>query len=383
MANPDHAAAVRALLTSTALSELLKNQHVITVKDSSSVDQTLRVLAAHRILSAPVVSTATEGREHPDSAEPSERTKDVAGFIDIRDILSSFLQEVGVGELKEAKMLKRMRILEEAGARFAGKCIKDLKSLGSDGWFYSLTAAPRTTLRDIIHDGFLHPTQNKATFGGTRQRPVVHRLALHDDDGQLTNIVSQSDVVKFLYEHIDELGPMADATVQELGFVTGTVITVRPDTPALDAMILMEARNISAVAVVAASGSIIANFSISELRTIVSEHFGSLSLPVGEFLALEHGTEYAGYAIMKEDTETIESTPAARFAHDRNLRRRESNPGYEVGQQLITCSPEATFAEVLDKLVHNRLHRVYVCSEGLVPTGVVTLTDILRKLVEA
>ena len=52
-----------------------------------------------------------------------------------------------------------------------------------------------------------------------------------------------------------------------------------------------------------------------------------------------------------------------------------------MGQQLITCSPDSTFAEVLDKLVHNRLHRVYVCSEGLVPTGVITLTDILRTLV--
>ena len=29
-------------------------------------------------------------------------------------------------------------------------------------------------------------------------------------------------------------------------------------------------------------------------RTIMSEHFGSLALPVGEFLALEHGTEYHG-----------------------------------------------------------------------------------------
>lgn len=46
------------------------------------------------------------------------------------------------------------------------------------------------------------------------------------------------------------------------------------------------------------------------------------------------------------------------------------------------CSPDSTFAEVLDKLVHNRLHRVYICAAGLVPTGVVTLTDILRKLVE-
>lgn len=29
-------------------------------------------------------------------------------------------------------------------------------------------------------------------------------------------------------------------------------------------------------------------------RTMVSEHFGSLALPVGEFLALEHGLEYWG-----------------------------------------------------------------------------------------
>lgn len=119
--------------------------------------------------------------DNSDTANPTDRIKDVAGFIDIRDILSSFLQglsceivlllyndfsgispktnqvftvnpclqpvlnsphpsylccilpifaEVGIDELKEAKMLKRMRILEEAGSRFAGKCIKDLKSLG-------------------------------------------------------------------------------------------------------------------------------------------------------------------------------------------------------------------------------------------------------------
>lgn len=370
-----------ALLTNTSLVEVLKPQHVVTIKDSASVDQTLRVLAAHRILSCPVVTSSTEMLDNSDTANPTDRIKDVAGFIDIRDILSSFLQEVGIDELKEAKMLKRMRILEEAGSRFAGKCIKDLKSLGSDGWFYNLNAASKTTLRDIIYDGFLHPTSVKV-FGGTRKRSVVHRLALFDDEHQLTHIISQSDMIKFLYEHLDEMGPIAEATVEQLGFLRGTVITVRPETPALDAMILMETRNISAVAVVAASGSIVANFSISELRTIVSEHFGSLSLPVGEFLALEHGTEYAGYAIMKEETEAIEATPAAKFAHDRNLRRRESNPGYEVGQQLITCSPSSTFAEVLDKLVHNRLHRVYVCGPGLVPTGVITLTDILRKLVE-
>lgn len=31
---------------------------------------------------------------------------------------------------------------------------------------------------------------------------------------------------RFLYEHIDEMGSVADATVEQLGFVKGTVITV-------------------------------------------------------------------------------------------------------------------------------------------------------------
>ncbi len=47
------------------------------------------------------------------------------------------------------------------GARFAGKCIKDLRSLGSDGWFYPQHAAENTSLREIIHDGFLHPKDAK------------------------------------------------------------------------------------------------------------------------------------------------------------------------------------------------------------------------------
>lgn len=298
------------------------------------------------------------------------------------------LAEVDLMALKDAKMLKRMRVLEDSGARFASKCIKDLKSLGSDGWFYNLKVAQHASLREIIHDGFLYPKETKALFGGTRSRQVVHRLALFDSDGQLVHVVSQSDMVKFLYSRLEELGPLGDATVTDLGFVTGTdgVVTVRPETPALDAMVLMEERSISAVAVVNAQGGIIGNFSISELRTIMAEHFGSLALPVGEFLALEHGTEYAGYAIQREDSTPMAASPPPssagfKFAKEREMRRRDSHPGSEVGQTLITCSPDTTLAEVLDKMVHNRLHRVYVCDDDLKPCGVITLTDILRKMV--
>ena len=52
----------------------------------------VQVLAANRILSAPVVATESNNVEHKETAEPHDSIKDVAGFIDIRDILSSFLQ---------------------------------------------------------------------------------------------------------------------------------------------------------------------------------------------------------------------------------------------------------------------------------------------------
>ena len=34
--------------------------------------------------------------------------------------------------------------------------------------------------------------------------------------------------------------------------------------------------------------------SVGVCSTIVAEHFGAMALPVGEFLALEHGTEFWG-----------------------------------------------------------------------------------------
>jgi hypothetical protein len=122
MASAPDTSAVAKLLSQTTLGALLKEQqHIVTIKDNASVDQTLRVscagqrrcaaqecrdsrrrtcrpalaqvLASRKILSAPVVSTVPDQDvEHLDTAVPHDCIKDVAGFIDIRDVLSSFLQ---------------------------------------------------------------------------------------------------------------------------------------------------------------------------------------------------------------------------------------------------------------------------------------------------
>lgn len=50
----------------------------------------------------------------------------------------------------------------------------------------------------------------------------------------------------------------------------------------------------SGMPVVDSEGHLLGSFSGGELRTMLVEHFGTLALPVGEFLALEHGTEFWG-----------------------------------------------------------------------------------------
>jgi hypothetical protein len=54
----------------------------------------VQVLAAHRILSAPVVVASNGGEAEGDAAAAvgADKAPEVSGFIDIRDLLSSFLQ---------------------------------------------------------------------------------------------------------------------------------------------------------------------------------------------------------------------------------------------------------------------------------------------------
>jgi hypothetical protein len=203
--------------------------------------------------------------------------------------------DVDLPVLKDAKMLRRMRILEAEGTKFATKPLKSLKSLGALGCSTAsrgglqlplclLPASPptpdsppralpqaatagstrsarRSTRRCVrssttrsstrgmrgersvhsadaapclakaaaalvlgvalalrareapgcaarVRESSTHswrphpelplsaPVRRSGLFGGTRSRKVVHRLALFDKDGQLTHVVSQTDVIR-------------------------------------------------------------------------------------------------------------------------------------------------------------------------------------------
>jgi CBS domain-containing protein len=46
-----------------------------------------------------------------------------------------------------------------------------------------------------------------------------------------------------------------------------------------------------------------------------------------------------------------------------------------------TVTPGTTFGELLDLLVSHKLHRAYVVDEEGKPTSIITLTDVLKRVV--
>jgi CBS-domain-containing membrane protein len=77
------------------------------------------------------------------------------------------------------------------------------------------------------------------------------------------------------------------------GLVVRGVITVPATCSAFEAIVTMRSKSISAVAVVDEEGCLLGNFSTSQMRTIMSEEFGALALPVSEFLPPSRTREVA------------------------------------------------------------------------------------------
>ena len=290
----------------------------------------------------------------------------------------------------EKFLLRRMKGLEAAAPAFAGTAVSALPVAGGDGSFFLADKAAGMTLLELVHDGFLFP-HAKAPHGGAGLRPagVVHRVALHDPACHVSAIISQSDVARFLSTHEAALGGLGARTVADLGWVSGpgSIHSVPPETSALAALATMAAKGVTGVAVVDAAGRLLGNLSASDARGLTADRLPALALPVAEFLALEHGTEWWGLDHSAPAAAAAEADLARAKDHAsgfaRAASRRRATLGGAVGQDIAAASPGDTLAAALATLVARRLHRLYVVDADRRPVGVVTLTDVLKAVAKA
>jgi len=177
----------------------------------------------------------------------------------------------------------------------------------------------------------------------------VHRVAVIGANGKTENVLTQTDIVRFLITKIDEHPWFFDTTVKEMHLgLEKRIITCHQSAKAIKAFKLMDEHKVSAVGVVDDRGRLVGNLSASDLKGQGiadwgqgADPFGTLQMPVMSFLQQGGMTHFP------------------------------------VG----SCTSDTTFNFLLLKVMALRVHRLWVVDKKGKPISVISLTDVMQALI--
>ncbi|KAL2458768.1 SNF1-related protein kinase regulatory subunit gamma-like PV42a [Forsythia ovata] len=205
----------------------------------------------------------------------------------------------------------------------------------------------------------------------------IHR-ALVPADSQMENVagvelvesassyrmLTQMDVIKFLKAYKNELKGILSRRVKEIGAVSDIVFGVTNRTKVIDAIKCMNTASLNAVPIVQSS-----NDTEDHTQLINGKH----RMLVGTFSA----TDLRGCSLSQlkscMNLSVIEFICSGTPLHEASGLRTST-------KELVTCYPESTLGEVVDKAINNHVHRVWVTDEQGLLVGLVSLTDMTRVI---
>lgn len=96
----------------------------------------------------------------------------------------------------------------------------------------------------------------------------IHRLAVSDMNNNFVSILTQSRIVGWLADHVEEVGQLSNMTLEEFKFGYREVASV-PDTCfAIEAFLKIHEAGVSGIAVVNQHNEIVGSISVSDLKDI-------------------------------------------------------------------------------------------------------------------
>jgi len=176
----------------------------------------------------------------------------------------------------------------------------------------------------------------------------LYRVAAIDGKKQeLVNVISQSAIIKILYDNLGKFSALVDKTLKELGLAEPKkVLSVPIHTPAIAAFKLIAENRVGAIPIVGVAGTVVANISARDIRAVLSSPslYAALFLPLSSFLSLAN--------------------------EDR----------VDVMSPAITCHPSATLKHVIQQLAVSHIHRMYVVDDRQHLISVISLTDVISAI---
>jgi len=164
----------------------------------------------------------------------------------------------------------------------------------------------------------------------------VHR-ALIENQGSCS-IISQTDVIQWIAEN-KAFVPILDRSVASLAFPSIKITSISDTQTALEGFRLMTVCDTSSVAILNRQGKLVGNMSASDLKGIHPETVPKLELTVVHFLQDLHPSSLQ--PVIVKDADSLRS--------------------------------------VLQKMINNHIHRVWLVDSEQRPQACISMTDVLTK----
>jgi len=314
VANQNHMSSLN-FASNVCLGEVLgiEKHDLITVDLSTSLENVLKVLKEKNILSVPVYDN---------------NTGKLCGIIDCFDLLR-FGTAFNAFQEQKTSSDPDFKQFDFGTATARDFLLKSLKS------------------RTIFVFEASETLQSAMKVLGTTHRLLVKVKDGFHSSSPTYQLLSQSDILRFLTRNIDNLGDKINTRIEELGLVNPlgdpelTVASVSERT--ISAFHRMFSKDVRALPIVDENGTLVANLSSSDLRGISNSSLSKVKLPVYQFLEAMQG----------------------------------GKPPHPV-----VCKSTSTLTEVMLQAATAKVHRVWVTNSKEQPIGVVTLTDIINTVVD-
>ncbi|MFS7971542.1 putative CBS domain-containing protein [Helianthus anomalus] len=351
------------------------SSQVIEIKSDASLGEAVQLLSQNKILSAPVVDV-----DAPEDASWLDRYLGIVEFAGIVVwILHQSEKKAGLEGIDAAEVFAKA-LQESTGPAVAAAA----SGMSSPRYRSSQPGSPKTDgnfFESLTSSDFYKNTKVKDISGSFRWAPF---LALQPSNSFLTmllllskyrmksipvvdlgdrkidNIITQPAVIHMLEECADLqwFKSWGSKKLHELGLPymkNNRIIKVDEDEPVLQAFRIMQEKGVGGVPVVASGGNkAVGNISIRDIQFLL---------------------------IAPKIYKDYRSITAKNFLTAVKNYLEENKKESPLMSSMITCKKDDTLKDVIMKLDSMKIHRIYVVDGEGNLEGLITLRDIISKIV--
>jgi CBS domain-containing protein len=293
----------------------------VYAESNDSVASVMKKLKDNNISSVPVKDTGTS---------------QFVGCIDILDIVTFVYTKFAKVSLLAQESYQQME-------DFANQKVGDILNISGRNHFHSIPY--NLPLSDLL---------SKLT------NPNIHRIAVTNESLDIVGFITQSKILEFFYQNRKNLEPSLKKLLQENVdswiMAQGPVQTISMKEFMIEACRKIWESQVTGIAVVDDDGKLVANVSASDLKKV---HV----LPIGELIKDLY-------------------QPIKQFLHIRADIRDKVMMAKLPRADPIFVSKDDTMEKVLESVYEKRIHRVFLVDDQKKPTSVISLGDLIARLLE-